>query len=108
MNSSDDLRSAAPLLHARHATFDTPVRLELGGWLPGVTVTYETYGTLAPARDNAILVCHALSGDSHVARHHPNDAPGWWDLVVGPGKAIDTDRHFVICCNVLGLSLIHI
>jgi homoserine O-acetyltransferase len=76
----------------------------MGGELHGVVVAYETYGELNAARDNAILVCHAISGDSHVARHDGDDGdePGWWDLVVGPGKAIDTDRYFVICSNVLG------
>ncbi|MFZ4507971.1 MAG: homoserine O-acetyltransferase MetX [Fimbriimonas sp.] len=67
---------------------------EAGGYLPEVTVAYETWGTLNAARDNAILVCHALSGDSH--------AVGWWDRLVGPGRAIDTEKFFVICSNVLG------
>jgi homoserine O-acetyltransferase len=100
--SSDLARHARPLKHARTVTFDEPLELEHGGVLPGVTVAYETYGRLSPARDNAVLVCHALSGDSHVARHDEGDDPGWWDLVVGPGKSIDTDRYFVICPNVLG------
>ena len=73
-----------------------------GGCLPSVRVAYETYGTLNAAADNAVLICHALSGDSHVARHDEDDSPGWWDVVVGPGKAIDTDRYFVICPNLLG------
>ena len=55
-----------------------------------------------PGRDNAVLICHALSGDSHVARHDDADDPGWWDIVVGPGKCIDTDRYFVVCPNILG------
>ena len=76
--------------------------LELGGRLADVTVAYETYGQLNAARDNAVLVCHAISGDSHVARHDEQDDPGWWDIAVGPGKAIDTDRYFVICPNMLG------
>ncbi|MHB1034209.1 MAG: homoserine O-acetyltransferase MetX, partial [Pirellulales bacterium] len=67
-----------------------------------VTVAYETYGELNARRDNAVLICHALTGDSHVARHDAQDDPGWWDLVIGPGKAIDTDRYFVICPNILG------
>jgi homoserine O-acetyltransferase len=100
--SSDRLRTAAPLCHAQQATFVEPLALELGGQLPSVTVTYETYGQLNDRRDNAVLVCHAISGDSHVARHDPDDHPGWWELLVGPGKSIDTDRYFVICSNVLG------
>jgi homoserine O-acetyltransferase len=83
-------------------SFDTPVILEKGGQLRGVTVAYETYGELNPARDNAVLVCHAISGDSHVARHDAEDEPGWWDVAVGPGKAIDTGEYFVICPNLLG------
>jgi homoserine O-acetyltransferase len=72
-------------------------------------VAYETWGTLNEAKTNAVLICHALSGDAHVAGYRqgedpddPNHKPGWWDLYVGPGKPIDTDRYFVICSNVLG------
>ena len=101
-DSTDSVRSARPLRHAQSATFREPLELELGGRLPEVTVAFETYGRLSPRRDNAVLICHALSGDSHVARHDADDDPGWWDVVVGPGKAIDTDRYFVICPNVLG------
>ncbi|MGD0387918.1 MAG: homoserine O-acetyltransferase [Tepidisphaeraceae bacterium] len=100
--SSDSLRSAAALPYAQSVTFAQPLKLELGAQLPQVTVAYETYGTLDSARSNAVLICHALSGDSHVARHDPADSPGWWDIAVGPGKAIDTDRFFVICPNILG------
>jgi homoserine O-acetyltransferase len=99
---SDECRSRSELRHAKTMTFEEPLPLTTGGVLPSVTVTYETYGTLCPARDNVVLVCHALTGDSHVAAHDEQDSPGWWDLVVGPGKAIDTDRYFVICSNVLG------
>ena len=102
LQSSDSARSARPLTHARSVTFNEPLKLELGGELPGVTVTFETYGRLNDARDNAILICHAISGDSHVARHEQNDDAGWWDVAVGPGKCIDTDRYFVICPNILG------
>src|SRR5512143_2116563 len=101
-HSSDSVRSAAPLAHVRSVTFDEPLPLRLGGELPAVTVAYETYGALDAARDNAVLVCHAISGDSHVARHDADDLPGWWELMVGPGKPIDTERWFVICANVLG------
>ena len=81
-----------------------PLQLELGGRLESVTVAYETWGTPAPDRSNAILIEHALTGDSHaageVAPGHPT--PGWWDALIGPGKAIDTDRWWVVCPNVLG------
>ena len=101
-DSTDSVRSAKPLRHAQSVAFDAPMALELGGSLPSVTVCYETYGRLNAAADNAILVCHALSGDSHVAKHDENDDPGWWDILVGPGKPIDTDRFFVVCPNLLG------
>jgi homoserine O-acetyltransferase len=100
--SSDSVRSSRPLKHVQSFTFDDPLNLELGGEIQGITVAYETYGQLNEKRDNAILICHALSGDSHVARHDSEDDPGWWDIAVGPGKAIDTDRYFVICPNALG------
>jgi len=104
-DSSDAARGAGELPHARTLTLDGPLPLRLGGELPEVRVCYETYGTLNAARDNAVYICHALSGDSHVARHETpagDDAPGWWDIAVGPGRAIATDRFFVICANVLG------
>jgi homoserine O-acetyltransferase len=100
--SSDSDRHACRLKHAQHVTFDEPFSLERGGTLPQVTVAYESYGTLSPSHDNAVLICHALSGDSHVARHSPDDDAGWWDIMVGPGKPIDTDCYFVICPNLLG------
>ena len=101
-DSSDSVRHAKPLKHARSVTFDKPLNLQLGGSISSLTVAYETFGRLNAAADNAILVCHAISGDSHVARHDPDDDPGWWDVVVGPGKPIDTDRYFVVCPNLLG------
>ncbi|MBN1201528.1 MAG: homoserine O-acetyltransferase [Anaerolineae bacterium] len=87
------------------AHFDEPLRLRGGGSLDSFTLAYETYGTLNTDRSNAILICHALSGDAHVAGYHtddPDEKPGWWDAAVGPGKLIDTDRFFVICSNVIG------
>jgi homoserine O-acetyltransferase/O-succinyltransferase len=101
-NSSDSARSARPLKHALAYRFTEPLELELGGDLKGATVVYETYGDLNASKDNAILICHALSGDSHVARHDGSDDPGWWEIAVGPGKAIDTAKYFVICPNALG------
>lgn len=81
-----------------------PLDLELGGSLPEVTLAYETWGELSPTADNAVLVEHALTGDAHAAGPLAPGQPtaGWWDDLVGPGKAIDTDRWFVICANVLG------
>ena len=85
------------------ATFDGRFMLDCGASLPSVTVAYRTYGTLNAARSNAVLVCHALTGDQYVAEPHPGTGkPGWWSQVVGPGRPIDTDRFFVICANVLG------
>jgi homoserine O-acetyltransferase len=99
-----------------------PLLLDCGRELRGIRVAYETYGTLTPARDNVVLVCHALSGDAHAAgfsktpvaastrdgfRAEERDAGksrglGWWDGMIGPGKAFDTDRFFVVCSNLLG------
>jgi len=77
--------------------------LESGEKLGPVTVAYETYGTLNNQRSNAILILHALSGDAHAAGFHKGDEkPGWWDDMIGPGRAFDTDKYFIICSNVLG------
>ena len=83
---------------------DDPFQLESGAALQPVTLVYETYGRLNADRSNAILVLHALSGSAHAAGYHTLDdkKPGWWDDSIGPGKAFDTDRFFVICSNVLG------
>ena len=82
------------------------MELDNGSLLGPVTLAYETYGTLSPERDNGILILHAFSGDAHVAshpgQHGEAGAPGWWEAMVGPGKAIDTERYFVICSNILG------
>jgi homoserine O-acetyltransferase len=82
----------------------TPFTFQSGQTLTGFTLRYETYGELNAAGDNAILICHALSGDHHCAgRHHPDERkPGWWDNLIGPGKAVDTDRFFVVSSNCLG------
>ena len=87
----------------RIARFDFPLRLACGQELPGFELAYETYGTLSAGKDNAVLICHALSGDAHVAGvDAATGREGWWDNFVGPGKGIDTGRYFVICSNVLG------
>jgi len=84
-------------------TFEDGLSLDCGRHLTHLTVAYRSYGVLNPERGNAILICHALTGDQYVAETHPlTGKPGWWDTVVGPGKPIDTDRFFVICANVLG------
>lgn len=83
---------------------DEPFRLESGATLSPVTLAYETYGRLNADRSNAILILHALSGSAHAAGYHATEdtRPGWWDECIGPGKAFDTNRFFVICSNVLG------
>src|SRR6185312_10688365 len=79
-----------------------PFITEHGDILRQVDLTYETWGTLNPSGDNAILIIHALTGDSHAASHGPDDQPGWWEPLIGPGRAIDTDRYYAICPNNLG------
>ncbi|MGI8524619.1 MAG: homoserine O-acetyltransferase MetX [Pseudolabrys sp.] len=82
---------------------ELPLRLDAGVSIAPFQVAYKTYGKLNEARSNAILVCHALTGDQHVANQHPvTGKAGWWETLVGPGKPIDTERYFVICPNVLG------
>src|SRR5947208_15893784 len=105
------------LAHTQYVDLPEPLPLECGATLAPVRIAYETYGTLSPARDNVILVCHALSGDAHAAGWSEEpDAPsavdgvgadergikprgglGWWDGMIGPGKAFDTDRYCVVC-----------
>jgi homoserine O-acetyltransferase len=82
----------------------SPFELELGGFLPEVTIGYETWGELSPQRDNAILVCPAFSAHSHLAASERDPSPGWWEGTVGPGLAFDPIRHFVVCPSLLGGS----
>ncbi len=103
-NTNDQL-----LVEKQYLTFAEPpnkMLLESGSALGPVTIAYETYGTLSSKKDNAVLITHAFSGDSHVAGFYPEDTeqgnPGWWDSMVGPTKGIDTDKYFVICSNVIG------
>lgn len=82
---------------------DMPLKLDSGKILSPFQVAYQTYGELNAARSNAVLICHALTGDQHVASDNPvTGKPGWWDVLIGPGKVIDTNRFFVICSNVIG------
>jgi homoserine O-acetyltransferase len=94
----------APGADVGHAiTFEAPLALDAGRMLSPVTTAYMTYGTLNAARSNVVLICHALSLDQFAASHNPvTGKPGWWDVIIGPGKPIDTDRFFVICANVIG------
>ena len=109
-------------VETRYLDLPRPLRLDCGRELSPIRIAYETYGTLAPARDNVVLVCHALSGDAHaagIARTPPEESArdgfgaedrdraggkglGWWDGMIGPGKAFDTDRFFVVSTNLLG------
>ncbi|MEN4045492.1 MULTISPECIES: homoserine O-acetyltransferase MetX [Sulfurimonas] len=87
--------------HTEH--FTNPLYLESGRILEPYDIIYETYGTLNEEKSNVVVVCHALTGSHHAAGLYEDDAkPGWWDGFIGPGKAIDTDRYFVICSNVIG------
>jgi homoserine O-acetyltransferase len=98
------------LVEKKFFTFAEPpseMKLESDARLGPVTIAYETYGSLAADRRNAVLVLHALSGDSHAAGYYSaeDEKPGWWDCMVGPGKGIDTDKFFVICSNIIGSCL---
>jgi homoserine O-acetyltransferase len=88
-------------VNTQYAEFDG-ITLESGVFVGPLTVAYETYGTLSPERDNAVLILHALSGDAHAAGIDANGRLGWWDAMIGPGKGIDTDKYFVISSNCLG------
>jgi len=80
-----------------------PLRLDSGARLAPLEIAYNTYGRLNAERSNAVLVCHALTGDQHVASVHPTTGkPGWWSRMIGPGKPLDPDHHFIICSNVIG------
>ena len=93
-------------VETKYFTFSAPpdeLPLESGKKLGPITLAYETYGQLNLEKSNAILVVHALSADAHAAGYHKGDQePGWWDNMIGPGKAFDTDQYFVICSNVIG------
>jgi homoserine O-acetyltransferase len=114
MNSSSGTaaRGLAPanpflpdLLPGQHLDFtrDQPIGLDCGVSLAPFRLAYQTYGTLNADRSNAVLICHALTGDQYVAEPHPlTGRPGWWDMMVGPGKVLDPERYFLICINVLG------
>lgn len=99
-----DVRIGTYTNQVRCATLfrDAPLRLEHGATFGPIDVAYETWGTLTPERDNAVLLIHALTGDSHAAGHGPGDRPGWFDGVIGQGRGLDTDRCFVVAANWFG------
>lgn len=104
MNSADKSCSQG-LVEPQHVTFDETLSLESDGKLQGYTLAYETYGSLNSDHSNAILVCHALTGDHHAAGHYadkPEKTTGWWDNMIGPNKPIDTNKFFVVCSNNIG------
>ncbi|MDX1341781.1 MAG: homoserine O-acetyltransferase, partial [Reinekea sp.] len=92
------------LVEPNIAQFDEPLPLRSGRTLNSYQLIYETYGTLNDTRSNAILICHALSGNHHAAGYHSEEdrKPGWWDACIGPGKPIDTSKYFVVSLNNLG------
>ncbi|WP_068076566.1 homoserine O-acetyltransferase MetX [Novosphingobium lentum] len=97
------MADAAALHASRRLRLTQPLALDSGQQLDGVEIAYETYGELNADKSNAILVCHALTGDQYLASDHPiTGKPGWWVRMVGPGKPIDTSRFHVICANVIG------
>jgi len=108
MNQKANHNSSISKVEKQYYTFASPpdeLILESGRKLGPVTIAYETWGALSEKKDNAILVTHAFSGDSHAARdaqgNDSDNRPGWWDFMIGPGKGIDTDKYFVICANIL-------
>ncbi len=106
-NRQTEKNNSVGIVEKQFFTLTDPfLLLESGEKLEQVTIAYETYGRLSEKKDNAILITHAFSGDSHVAGHYPDEPPktkpGWWDFMVGPGKTINTDKYFVICSNILG------
>ena len=101
-HSSDDLRSNKISDYVKYLKLDTQIVLESGFKFDDCVIAYETYGQLNAEKNNAILICHAISGDSHVSKHDDTDADGWWDIMVGSGLYIDTNKYFIICANVLG------
>ena len=97
------IKESVGIVETKYFHIEEPIELDSGEILEEVCVAYETYGELNKEKSNAILICHALTGDAHAAGWHEGDKkPGWWDIVIGPGKALDTEKYFIICSNVLG------
>jgi len=100
--NSDLYRTGDTSKYLKNFLYEGKFQLQSGDILDKLNIAYETYGDLNEDRSNVVLVCHAISGDSHVAKHNEDDIPGWWDIMVGPDKPIDTNNYFVICSNVIG------
>lgn len=96
-------KESVGVVETKYYNIDETIHLESGASLDNVVVAYETYGELNKEKNNVIHVCHALTGDAHAAGWHKGDKkPGWWEIIIGPGKALDTNKYFIICSNVLG------
>ena len=108
-NTNDLPDGSVGFVQTQHVRIDEPLQMACGQTLRYVDVAYETYGELNESKSNAVLMCHAWTGDAHVAGYAPGEdpadpdtKPGWWDLYIGPGKPVDTRKYFVICSNLLG------
>ena len=97
-------KDSVGFIETKYFTIEDKINLECGIDFGPITVAYETYGTLNETKDNVIFVLHALTGDAHAAGYNLTEdkKPGWWDIMIGPGKAFDTDKYFVVCSNMLG------
>ena len=100
----NNLTDSVGIVKPQKAIFDSPLQLDCGKELKKIELVYETYGSLNERKDNAVLICHALSGDQHAAGFNsPEDKkPGWWDVCIGPGKPFDTNKFFIVCPNNIG------
>lgn len=98
------MENSINIVETKYYKLNNTISLESGHNLSNIEVAYETYGELNEKKDNAILICHALTGDAHAAGYHSKEdrKPGWWDTMIGPNKAFDTNKHFIVCSNVLG------
>ncbi len=100
----NNLTDSVGIVKPQKAVFDSPLQLDCGKELKKIELVYETYGSLNERKDNAVLICHALSGDHHAAGYNSHDdkKPGWWDVCIGPGKPFDTNKFFIVCPNNIG------
>ena len=103
-NKNEANHGSIGLVIAKNQMINSALKLDSGTTLKDYNICYETYGKLNKNKDNAILICHALTGDQHAAGYNNTDdeKPGWWDNMIGPGKPVDTNKFFVICPNNLG------